>query len=281
MSGFSRHACFNELSFEDFSQNHDLITVFNEYVKTINALKESGFKKILYAEGLMNPTTALGSQIQALASSNFGRQIRQAILSSAKHPYIESDSEEEKRYIEEYYEIDVDGNWMEGDGFSSAFINDTVTVSLNTHDKWTKTLFDIRRKGEEDNCGQVINVASNDTADSQELKDFITARKELILEKCPMAPEKKKKSFRKDHGIDKLTDVWNRIRNCEYVVSVINSLEFNSYGTKYIEKCFPDGIIYIRLIDSEKGYGMAIQTTGKDIRATEAIGEILAKKYFS
>lgn len=280
MSEFSRHACFNELSFEDFSQNHNVIHVFNEYIKTASALKESGFKKILYAEGLLNPMTVLGSKIQELKTSSFGRQIIQALLSSAKHPYIEPGSEEENRYIQEYYEVDVAGNWREGEGFSSAFINDTVTISLNTHDKWTKTLFDIRRKGKAENCGQVINIASKDTSDLPELRDFIAARKELILEKCTIAPEKKKKSFRKDHGIDKLTDVWNRIRHCEYVVSAINSLEWNSYGTKYIEKCLPDGIIYIRLIDSDKGYGMAIQTTGTDIRSTEAIGEILAEKFF-
>ena len=281
MSGFSRHSCFNELSSKEFSQEHDTVKIFDDFVKTIKVLKNHGFKKVRYADWVLNEGSPLRSKIQELRSNKNTRHIFDAILSTAQYPFVDPDSEEEKRYILENYEVEVDGNWMEGEGFSSAFINDTVTISLNTHDKWKNLLFDIRRKGEEDNCGQVINVTSDNAAESNEIKEFIDARKEITFEECSIEPKDKELSLRDDHGIDKLTAVWNKIRNSEYVISVINSLPFNPHGRRYIEKCFKDGKIHIRLVDSDEGFGMVVQTTAKDLRTTEAIGEILAKKYFS
>ena len=86
-----------------------------------------------------------------------------------------------------------------------------------------------------------------------------------------MLPERKSCNFRKDHGIDKLTLLWNRLRNCEFIISAINSLEFNPSGKEFIEKCCDDGKIHIRLTYTDAGYGMVIQTTGKNKRETTAI----------
>ncbi len=79
--------------------------------------------------------------------------------------------------------------------------------------------------------------------------------------------------------MDSLRALWDKLRNCEYVESVINSLEFNSQGRSFIEKCFEDGKIHIRITDSGAGYGMVIQTTGTNLRATKMIGDIIAEKY--
>lgn len=73
--------------------------------------------------------------------------------------------------------------------------------------------------------------------------------------------------------------MWRRLRNCEYVISAINSLPFDSRSTDFVERCFEDGKIHIRLTDTEKGFGMVIQTTGKDLRSTQLIGDHIAKKY--
>jgi len=65
----------------------------------------------------------------------------------------------------------------------------------------------------------------------------------------------------------------------EYIMQIINSLPFNSNERNYIRKCYPNGQIEIVLIKTDKGLGMKIQTTGRNIKETEAIGKILQEKY--
>ena len=43
---------------------------------------------------------------------------------------------------------------------------------------------------------------------------------------------------------------------------------------------FPDGIIELVLTWTDEGFGMVAQTTGRNLRETEAIGRILAEDFF-
>lgn len=40
-----------------------------------------------------------------------------------------------------------------------------------------------------------------------------------------------------------------------------------------------DGRIYLRLIDTEAGYGMVVHTTGRSLTETREIGKLLELKY--
>lgn len=272
-------ACFNELSFEHKSEDEDSLQLFGSFAKTLKALKEKGVTKIRYEHGIGSLIRQDFRDITELTKTPVGKNIWQLIISFQDSPYLEPDSQAEERFINEDYETSIDGNWQQGQGFSSAFILNTFTVSLPTHPVWDNVKFDIRRKEETDPCGKVLNVNTEKAANHKEIMRLIEDSKPVLLESCNIHPSKKKFKVRDDHGKDKLALLWKKLCKNDYVVETINSLSFNSDSTKFIEKCFPDGKIHIRLVGSAKGYGMVIQTTGRDLKTTTAIAKIIEERY--
>ncbi|MCP4350189.1 MAG: hypothetical protein GY795_32330 [Desulfobacterales bacterium] len=64
-----------------------------------------------------------------------------------------------------------------------------------------------------------------------------------------------------------------------YVISVINSIPFNSAEKQFIRKVHTTGNIEIVLTGTDKGFGMVIKTTGRNLRETELIAQIIEDKY--
>ena len=99
------------------------------------------------------------------------------------------------------------------------------------------------------------------------------------LEKDLTPPKEKTISLRDDHGKDTLSTFSKKIVNSPFVKGVINSLPFNPKQTNPIKECFDDGKIEIVLIKTDPGYGIIVQTTGRNIQETNRIGELFKKKY--
>ena len=85
--------------------------------------------------------------------------------------------------------------------------------------------------------------------------------------------------FRNDHGIDKLKMFANRILKEEFIISVINSLPFNSNTKNMIGNITDNGIIDIYLTKTDEKFGMAIQTTANSKIEAKYMGFYLEKKY--
>ncbi len=279
MASLDRQVCFNELSFFNKDEHEDLISLFSKYAKTIKALKTKGFTGVRYEKGIISLVKEDYRNIFELQNNPIGRTIFSFILSTARNPYIDSESNAAEKYITEDYEVNVEGNWVIGQGFTAAYLLDTIAISLSTHPKWDKTSYVIRNANNYEDSASVINISTSESSEETILNQFIKERIPLTLDRCTINPDKKHYKFRDDHGKDKLKLIWNRLRNCSYVISAINSLEFNPAGKEFIEKCFEDGKIHIRLVNSDAGYGLIIQTTGKNMRETIAIGNIIIQKY--
>ena len=91
--------------------------------------------------------------------------------------------------------------------------------------------------------------------------------------------EDKRISLRHDHGMDVLTEFSKRLIRCPYVIGVVNSLPFNPSERKFIRKVRDDGLIEIVLPWTDQKYGVVVKTTGRIIRETKRIGEIINEKY--
>lgn len=274
MNSINRQVCFNELSFFDKENDEDALKLFTKFAETIKGLTHLGFHGVKYEYG-----------ISSLSKESFRNifdyehySIFQYLVSTARSPYIDPDTEAEEKYVNNDYEVLIIDSWKDGEGFVAAYLLDTVAISLATHEKWQELSFTVRNK-QSNERGIVLNVCEPHLSEYNDLLKFIEDRTPIILQKCSILPEKKTFHVRDDHGIDKLRTLWKRLQNFPYVISVINSLEFNP-GKRWIEDCFDDGKIHIRLVDSDKGYGMVIQTTGKNLRETNAIAEILDREYF-
>ena len=271
MGSLNQQVCFNELSFQDKEDNEDTLLLFYNYVNTIKALKEKGFNGVRYEYGISSLIKDGLRNVYDLKNTNIGRIYFELIISTARSPYIESDTPEEDKYINESYEINVDDVWCAGQGFITAHIIKTIVISLSTHLRWSKNVFAIRDAKDKILKGEVINVDTPESSNTDAVNSFIEQRQPINLTKCSIAPERKHHKFRDDHGKDKLNLLWHKLRSCKYIESAINSLEFNPYGKEYIEKCFDDGKIHLRLVGSDKGYGMVIQEVCEKQKKLERI----------
>lgn len=280
MGSLNKSVYFNELSFDENLKECDFIEIFRKYANTIKALRLKGFDGVKYENGIASLIKEGGCSIFDLKKIPKERDVFAIILTTARSPYIDPDSEAESKYVNATYEVNVDNEWISGEGFTASYLNNSVAVSIDSHHKWGELKFPIRHQGEDQNLGAVMNVNDVANIESEIFLDFIETITPICLIKCTENPTYKKWSFRDDHGKDKLIELWNKLRNNEYVISAINSLPFDSFGKEYIENCTDDGKIYIRLCDSKKGYGMVIQTTGRTLKETNEIGKILLNKYF-
>ena len=92
-----------------------------------------------------------------------------------------------------------------------------------------------------------------------------------LIPKDETIPEKKKISLRDDHGKDTLQAFSKKVCRSPYVKSVINSLPFNPKLSKPIRRVTDDGLIDFVLSWTEPGYGICIQSTGRNRVETNTI----------
>jgi len=125
----------------------------------------------------------------------------------------------------------------------------------------------------------VNNVCEDKGFESPAIQDFIDSISTPILISSTLAPKQKEIHLRDDHGKDKIKEFATRLLQSEYVVSVINSLPFNPRATNLIRKTYADGRIEMVMYWEDKGLGLVIQTTGRNIHETNEIAKILADEY--
>ncbi|NJR49871.1 MAG: putative CRISPR-associated protein [Leptolyngbyaceae cyanobacterium CSU_1_3] len=92
-------------------------------------------------------------------------------------------------------------------------------------------------------------------------------------------PEKKSIKLADHHGKDVLLDFAKKIRHSPYVKKIVNSIDHNSKRTHPIQKTTKDGIVEFILVWTEKGYGLCIQTTGRNLAETNSIALHLQKEF--
>lgn len=83
--------------------------------------------------------------------------------------------------------------------------------------------------------------------------------------------EKKTINLRDDHGKDELKAFSKKLCRSPYVKSIINSLPFNPKLAKPIRRVTDDGLIDFVLSWTEPGYGICIQSTGRNRVETNTI----------
>lgn len=102
----------------------------------------------------------------------------------------------------------------------------------------------------------------------------------LELIETDILPQNKKIKLSGDHhGNDKLEVFARKLFRSRYVKEVINNIDFSPTAVNLIKEKYTDGTIDIVLYWEDAGYGMKIQTTGRNYRETEAIAEIIRKNF--
>ena len=189
-------------------------------------------------------------------------------------PFEKNDLKEEK--ISDYLAYDFSINGEKPNGYVWAYVFNTLLISLFTSKQWDTSLLG----AENINNGEIVTVHHGcNLLNLDKHSAWVENLKDIVLSTTRFKPDEKKFHVRCDHGQDKLKAFWHKIKKCEYVESCINSLPFNGKYSKLVKDYYPDGTIELVLYWLDCGYGMVIQTTGKNYKETGEIAKILTEKY--
>lgn len=196
--------------------------------------------------------------------------VRNFYFSFFRSPYESETVEKEQN---EYLEHEWSYNGKSCIGFPLAIILNSAALSIYESD-WDEPFVHIMKDGDRDTARNICTKQHVDIHIPHILSD-----QEPELIECNLQAEDKEIVLRNDHGIDVLTDFSKRLIKCPYVIKVVNSLPFNSHERKFIRRIREDGLIEIVLPWTDKRYGIVVKTTGRTLRETERIGEIIEEKY--
>ena len=93
------------------------------------------------------------------------------------------------------------------------------------------------------------------------------------------APKHKSIHIRDDHGQDVLQTFADKLCQSPYVKQVINSLPFNPHQSRPIRRTDGAGRVEFVLTWTDPGYGLVMQTTGRNLAETNAIAIHLAQEF--
>lgn len=157
----------------------------------------------------------------------------------------------------------------------------SLTLGFSVNDFWRGLSYRISevRSGGCSTTHSAVCVVSLDQLTRDDVREWCQLSYVVKLPLCQKRPEDKPIHLRDDHGSDVLLAFSKKIVRSPYVEQIVNSLPFNSSGTKFIEKVFENGVIYIRIIQDPRGVGLAVQTTARCLDHAERIARILDRIY--
>lgn len=265
------------------TSNAEIEDRMDKYILTLKSAGLHGIKKVRYAGDLTSVRLSDEYSVQDYCNTRMKENGAILVLSMATKPQVpEDDDNVLEDYLETQTSVLGDDESVQADSFNAAFCMGTYCIGFASDAFWTKLQYQIKvsnNGSDEQYVWYCVSVPEHyDNADFQE---WIEQRLPLDLQTSKLSPDKKPISLRKDHGKDKLMEHARNLLNSPYVESVLTSLPFNSFTKAYIDKQsdFAHGLIDVVLFWEDKGYCMRVKTTGRNIRETIAIAEILSKRY--
>lgn len=158
-------------------------------------------------------------------------------------------------------------------GLAFAYILDSVAVSIDNI-PWNVPEIIIEK---DDKQVSVRNMSCPEHVIQH--VNWIADLKPVVLLKSVLRPGEKKIDLRDDHGKETLMTFSKKLNRCPYVEEIVNSLPHNPYCRKFIKAVKPNGLIEIVLFWEDKGIGLVVRTTGRNIRETERIAGIIDMEY--
>lgn len=162
-------------------------------------------------------------------------------------------------------------------GLAAAYLYETLSVSLQSSPAWTKNLLDITvETNGTSSTEKVNNVFSKACFDLPAISNAVENLGELDLQETAIAVKDKQIHLTSHHGQQELKALWKKLKNSPYVTEGL-SIEWG--GKRFIRKTYANGQIEIVDTSTDEGYALLITTTGRNLRETDAIAEILKERY--
>lgn len=269
---------FNELSIYplavDKTGSYNRIKTF---ISTFKKGKEFDFNKIRFDDAFDQISLSVDYTLNDFCNDN--HTIGVLLRGLARYPFIDDNSDEEKRYIESKFLIRKNGAKKKTCGLAAAYLYSTIGIGYLSDEYWGNFEHLLEIEGDEKGLTTVLCASKREHFETDVFGRWIDANTEVILIKCHLSVAEKKIALRDDHGKDKLMSFSKKILKSPYVISVINSLPYNSAERNFIRKVYPTGNIEIVLTDTDMGLGLVVKTTGRNLRETKTISEVLKNNY--
>lgn len=134
----------------------------------------------------------------------------------------------------------------------------------------------------EDNGKTLISLSATGILFHQRSRLQFQKQKNTPLSFVPQTdtpPDQKPIRIRDDHGKDVLLEFANKLVRSPYITKVVNSLPFNPKQANPIRQTSEEGMIEFVLTWTDPGFGLCLQTTGRNLRETNAIAIHLVNQF--
>jgi hypothetical protein len=280
---------FNELSSHPLAENKtkgfERVILFLE---TFKRSKEFDYNKIRFdvpkSEDILSKTLVtseytLADYRKLFLQDRQNKRYGDLLLGLPKRPFIDENSEEENQFIQNTYQLYKEAKIFKPFGLASAYIYSTLGIGFNSEPFWDVCKFELIIISEFKSKGTVFCVSKPEHFNNGELTEFIENRSIPELIETNILPKDKRIELRDDHGKNVLKNLSERLVQSPYVKRIINSLPYNPYEKYFIKAVYPNGNIEIVLTDTDEGFGVIIESTGRNKRETQEIAKILENLY--
>jgi len=276
-------ACFNELSIYPYCVDIDEVNQrVDTYVQVVKETIKLVSKKIRYEHGL---STLLLMDDLSLAQYCFDKKNKNKgdfLMSCVKKPYIDENSEAEKRFTE-YDDAKLkkdETDLVACYGLYVAFLQKSFCVGFHSEPFWGEPPFTLQlTKNNNIIEVSVVCISQRDEFEQDLFIDWAINNVPVQVSHTPLLPQNKNVSLRDDHGRDILMNFANRLKNLPCIISVINSLPYNPQETDFLHNVYEDGKIELVLTDTDRGLGLIVQTTATSMLETKWVAKHL-KEHF-
>ena len=277
---------FNEISFLPHTDNdHILKENFLGMIKVFEkARQDFAFTHIVFPANIRDIKVTSTKTFLEWAYSIPNQGDKNKILSVVKRPFVEEVLAEQAGDLTKYYYKNAEAGIPESycSGLATGHVKDSLCSSLSSQPFWDKTQIGFHKIINDEFDTEPVsanNVSKEEHLAVEGIKEFIEYLGDVTLVETEIAPADKPIALRDDHGKDKLEVFSKKVRRSPHVLSIINSLPFNSKAINLIKEIYPDGKIEMVLYWEDKGIGIVIQTTGRNYRETEEIARILKDEF--
>lgn len=217
---------FNELSIEPLARDKtEGFKRVTKFIETFKCGQPYGFNRIRFEDSfdqiLLYPEYTLNN------FCNVQRTLGVLLRGLARYPFIDDDSEEEKRYIENRFEILKNGGMLPCYGLAAAYLYTTLGIGFASDAFWEDVEHLLEIQGDNKETATVYCVSTPDHFQNAAIGKWLENRRKIELVKCPLSAHEKQISLRDDYGKDILIQFSKKIVQSPYVIRIINSLPFN------------------------------------------------------
>lgn len=271
---------FNEQSIIPCAKDQaEACAAVEQYIKTYKEAENHDFKRIRYEKSFDNINIAPNFTLNDFCCIPKFKTLGGLLLGLARHPFIDDNSPEEARFIDNNFFIKRNNCEIPVEGLGIAYLYNSIGISFCFDPFWNQTKHRLYVKGKETGEYDVVAISHPKHCNDADFINHKDLWKPIELIESQISPESKSISLRDDHGKDKLQAFARRLCRSPYVVEIVNSIPYNPYETQFIRAVKDNGLIEIVLTDTDKGLGLVLQSTGRNMRETEKIATILKEQY--